>query len=265
MMLFRREWKAGRRSLLFWCIGVFLLMLAGMSKYSAAQASGQAMNDLMNRMPRSLQVIFGTSGFDLSQASGYFGTMFFYLLLLAAAHAVLLGASIIAKEERDKTSEFLFAKPLSRRAIVGWKLAAAFVQALLVNATAWVSSLVSLSLYAPGEALGRPVAELILGLLLVQALFLAASAAIAAGSRRPKQAVAFSGTLLFAAFLLSLLTELSDRLTVLRVFTPFQYVSAHRILNGDGPELGLLGLALVLTALLLALALRGMGKRDLQG
>ena len=35
---------------------------------------------------------------------------FFILLLMATIHAAMLGATIIAKEERDKTSEFLFVK-----------------------------------------------------------------------------------------------------------------------------------------------------------
>ena len=62
--------------------------------------------------------LLGFSDLDLSKVSGYYGMLFIYLLLMATIHAAMLGATIIAKEERDKTSEFLFVKPVSRSKVI---------------------------------------------------------------------------------------------------------------------------------------------------
>ncbi|WP_058300782.1 ABC transporter permease subunit [Gorillibacterium timonense] len=264
MNVFRREMKAQRKALIIWCVSVFLLMVAGMSKYSVSKESGQAMSELVGKMPPAVQAIFGTSGFDISQASGYYGAMFFYVLLMAAVHASMLGATILAKEERDKTGEFLFVKPLSRMAIVGSKLLAAFVQALVFNAVSWLSSLMGIALYAKGESLGGEIALLMAGMLLVQAVFLTAGAANAAIGRKPKKAAAGSAGLMLATFLISLLIEISGKLGALKMLTPFQYVDAHRVLEGRGLQPGMLVWAVALCTLFLLAAFRGYGRRDLQ-
>ena len=49
---------------------------------------------------------------------------------MATVHAAMLGADIISKEERDKTAEFLFVKPISRNKIIISKLLGSFSQYL---------------------------------------------------------------------------------------------------------------------------------------
>ncbi|CAM5207458.1 ABC transporter OS=Lysinibacillus sphaericus OX=1421 GN=LYSIN_01899 PE=4 SV=1 [Lysinibacillus sphaericus] len=114
MNIFLKELKSHRKSLIFWSIGVFLMVASGMTKYEAYSSSGQSINKLMADMPKSLRAVLGFNDLDLTKASGYYGMLFLYLVLMATIHAVMLGATIIAKEERDKTSEFLFVKPVSR-------------------------------------------------------------------------------------------------------------------------------------------------------
>ena len=57
----------------------------------------------------------GFSDVDVSKISGYYSILFVYILLMATIHAAMLGADIIAKEERDKTSEFLFVKAFIKK------------------------------------------------------------------------------------------------------------------------------------------------------
>ncbi|MFZ3373534.1 MAG: hypothetical protein WA131_11045 [Desulfitobacteriaceae bacterium] len=71
MNIFIREMKAHRKSLIIWCISVLLMVASGMSKYSVLSATGQSMNDLVAKMPRSVQTIMGLGFFDLTEASGY--------------------------------------------------------------------------------------------------------------------------------------------------------------------------------------------------
>ncbi|MET4560257.1 hypothetical protein ABIA69_001401 [Lysinibacillus parviboronicapiens] len=73
-----------------------------MAKYAGLSTSGQSMNEIWTAMPKSLQAIMGTGALDISKVSGYFGVLYIYLLLMATMHAAMLGATIIAKEERDK-------------------------------------------------------------------------------------------------------------------------------------------------------------------
>lgn len=131
MNIFFRELKANRKALIIWSICMFLLVLSGMSKYTVYSSSGSG--DVFNKMPYSMKALFGIGTFDVAKMSGFFAFLFPYLELTAAIHAVLLGSSIIAKEERDKTTEFLMAKPVSLNTIVTSKLLAAFVNIVIFN------------------------------------------------------------------------------------------------------------------------------------
>ncbi|WP_244854898.1 ABC transporter permease subunit [Lysinibacillus parviboronicapiens] len=108
-----------------------------MAKYAGLSTSGQSMNEIWTAMPKSLQAIMGTGALDISKVSGYFGVLYIYLLLMAT----MLGATIIAKEERDKTAEFLFVKPVSRTRIICAKLSVAVVNIVMLNIVAGISSL----------------------------------------------------------------------------------------------------------------------------
>ena len=110
MNIFIVEMKAHRKGLIIWAFGILFMVAAGMGKYVALSSSGQSMNDLFAQMPKSMQAIMGIGTFDLSKASGYYGMLFLYLVLMATVHAAMLGADIISKEERDKTAEFLLVK-----------------------------------------------------------------------------------------------------------------------------------------------------------
>ncbi|MFL6561849.1 MAG: ABC transporter permease subunit [Bacillus sp. (in: firmicutes)] len=70
-------------------------------------------------------------GFMIHPISGYYSLLYIYLLLMATIHATMLGASIIAKEERGKKAEFLFVKPVSRNGIITAKLLVAFTNIVI--------------------------------------------------------------------------------------------------------------------------------------
>ncbi|MFA5881807.1 MAG: ABC transporter permease subunit, partial [Eubacteriales bacterium] len=77
--------------------------------------------------------------------------LFLYLVVMATIHAAMLGANIIAKEERDKTAEFLLAKPVSRNEIITVKLGAGLTNILIFNAVTLLSSLVIVGHYSGSE------------------------------------------------------------------------------------------------------------------
>jgi ABC-2 type transport system permease protein len=258
-----RELKANRKSLIIWCIGVLFLIAAGMGKYAGMAGTGETINDLMNEMPESLQAIMGTSGFDLSSALGYYGMLYLYLAVMSSIHAVMLGSTIIAKEERDKTAEFLLVKPVSRFAIVTSKMAAALVNILLLNVVAFLSSISFLQQYAKGEEVSGSVAQLMLGMFLLQIIFLVIGTAAAAVLQKAKKAGALSTGILFLAFVISVIINLNEKLNMLKYMTPFKYFEARPIINGEGMDSIYVALSTILIAVLTAVTYRFYEKKDM--
>ncbi|MFX3623236.1 MAG: ABC transporter permease subunit [Ectobacillus sp.] len=233
MNLFIRELKANRKSLLLWGIGIIFMVVAGMGKYESISGSGQSLNEIMQQMPKSLQAIMGTGSLDLSKAVDYYGVLFLYLVLMGSIHALMLGANIIAKEERDKTAEFLMVKPISRTGIVTAKLAAAAVHVILFNIMTFITSISAVAYYNKGTVPTGDIIILMVGMFILQLIFLFLGTGIAAASKHPKSAAALGTAILLLTFILSIMIDLNSKLEDLKYLTPFKYYEAKQML-ADG-------------------------------
>jgi len=234
MNIFNREMKAHRKSLIIWGIGIILMIFSGMGKYTTLYSTNNSMNDVMAKMPNGLKAIMGGGFFDLSKASGFYGVLFLYLVLMATIHAAMLGADIISKEERDKTFEFLMVKPISREKIITSKLLAALLNIVIFNIINFVFSIIIVSKYAKGESVIGNIAILMVGMFILQLMFLLIGTAIAAISKNPKTASSLSTAILLSTFMLSIIIDLNEKLINLKYLTPFKYYEAKNLMYGGG-------------------------------
>ena len=250
MNVFVREINANARSLIIWSLAMVLMIASSMGKYAGLVVSGQSINELMAEMPESLKAIMGVGTFDLTTVGGYYGVLHIYLLIIAAAHAVLLGTGIISKEERDKTAEFLFVKPRSRSSIITSKLAAALVNVLIINIVTTASSIIFVNKYGSGQSITGDIATLMIGMFVLQLTFLFIGTANAAIINNPGTSSAFSIGILLGTFILSILIDINSRIEILKYLTPFKYFDAKNLLYDPGFERVFLVISTVLIIVL---------------
>ncbi|BCB03635.1 ABC transporter permease subunit [Bacillus sp. KH172YL63] len=263
MNLFMREMKSHRKALIIWCVGMVALIGSGMMKYAGFSSSGQSMNDLMSQMPKSLQAFLGVGTLDLSTATGYYGVLFLYIVLLATIHAAMTGATIISKEERDKTVEFLFVKPLPRKKVIGMKLLAALTQCGILSLVTYISTYMIVGHYSSDAAFGGDITVTILGMVMLQLLFLVLGTAIAASAKTPAKASTIATGVLLFTFILSFAIDLSEKIEGLKYLTPFKYFEAKNMMYGGGMNPLYVGISVVLIAVLAASTFVTYEKRDL--
>ena len=263
MNIFIREMKAHKKALIIWGICIIFMIISGMAKYTSVY-SGNSMNELVKQMPKSLQAIMGNGALDLSKASGYYGMLFLYLVLMATIHASMLGADIISKEERDKTFEFLMVKPVSREKIITSKLLAAFVNIVIFNIINFVFSIILVSYYAKGESIVGNIAILMAGMFILQLIFLFIGTSIAAISSNPKTATSLSTAILLVTFMLSILIDMNDKLNILKYLTPFKYYEAKNLMYGGGLDPIFLILSFAIIGILFWVTYKFYEKRDLK-
>ncbi|WP_335872528.1 ABC transporter permease subunit [Bacillus sp. 2205SS5-2] len=264
MNIFRKEMKAHRKSLIIWCIGMVAMVGSGMAKFGSFSSSGQSMNDLISQMPKSLQALSGVGTLDVSTVSGYYGVLFMYLVLMASIHATMLGATIISKEERDHTTEFLFVKPVARKKIITIKFLAALTNVVILTIITWVSSIFIVGNYSDGESIVGNIAITMAGMLILQLLFLAIGTSVAAVSKKPHKATALATTVLLITFIVSIAIDLSEKIEFLRFITPFKYFEAKNIMYGGGFEAIFIFLSISLIILLSVVTFVFYNKRDLK-
>lgn len=263
MNIFIRELKANRKALIIWSACMVLFVLSGMSKYTVYSSGGPSGN-VFDEMPQTLRALLGIASFDVTKMAGFFAFLFPYIEITVAIHAALLGNGIIAKEERDKTTEFLMAKPVSRYAVITAKLLAALFNVAVVNIVTLLSSLTMVAAYNKGDSITGEIFTFMLSMFIVQLIFLSLGTLLAAMSKKPKLSGAIATAIILAAYVITKVTDLTDKLDVLNILSPFKYFSLVSIVNGEGLNILIAVLSIALTALFSAATYFYYLRRDLR-
>ena len=249
MNIFFREMKAHTKSLIFWSLGMLFMIISGMGKFSYYADSGQSLTDLISTMPKTLKSILGFGEFDVTKASGFYGMLFLYLVIMVTIHSSMMGANIISKEERDKTAEFLMVKPVSRVKIITAKLLAALLNVVILNLVTLIFSISIVNKYSRGEDITSDILILMVGMFILQLIFLLIGTGIASVSKNPKISTSVATTILLVTFILSILVDMNNKLEALKYITPFKYYSAENLMYGGGldPVFVILSLLIIIS------------------
>lgn len=263
MNIFLKELTAYRKGLLFWSIGMIALIGSSLAKLHGYGGSSQSVNDIFRQFPKTFQAIFGVLGFDLSTPAGYYGVTFSYIALMATVHAVLLGTDIIAKEERDRTSEFLFVKPLSRLQIISAKLGAGLVNLFLLNILTTIFSVILVNYLNDGPSITNTILILMSGLFFMQLLFFFVGTAIAAVNKKPKASASIATGVLLFTFIISVFISVNEGLDYLKYLSPFKYFDALNIITHHALDPIYVSLSVILLIALITTTYLAYSKRDL--
>ncbi|MDR0197561.1 MAG: ABC transporter permease [Oscillospiraceae bacterium] len=151
--VFRREMRANLKAVIIWGAAMFAFSAVGFGEYAVVTGGETPMDfdKMINIMPRLVQLMMGMGKYEpgtseiisVSTAQGWYICMFLWCGLVAYIHAALLGADILSKEERDKTAEFLYTKPIKRSEAVCGKMAAAVLNSFFVVFVCWAGAVLT--------------------------------------------------------------------------------------------------------------------------
>lgn len=263
MNIYLKELRDLRKALIFWALAIIAFMVSAMSKYQGYQKSGTSINDLLASLPAGLSAVLGFKGLDVASEGGFYAMCALYLSIMLGVHAVLLGSSIIAKEETEKTIEFLDSRPVSRNRILFAKLLAALTAVVFLNLFTSLTSIVTVPLFTEGPSIASDIWFLTPSVLLIQLWFLLIGAAFAAIMRRPRHAGMYSGAVLLGTFVISAAVDMTEKLSFLRYSTPFKYFDAKTIFAQHSYELQYIVITVVAFAVMLAGSSLAYKGRDL--
>src|SRR5690625_7755501 len=98
--------------------------------------------NLFESLPSVLTICFGIASIPVNTPVGYYVMMYLWYCIIAFTHAAVLGATIISKEERNRTAEFIFTKPFPRKDIITSKIIYAIVNVDIITLTAFIENLI---------------------------------------------------------------------------------------------------------------------------
>lgn len=262
MNIVKRELRAHMKTLIIWSICVFLIFIMMMSEFSAYYNNPE-MAAILDAMPEAMLKAFSMNSANLTTVSGFVSIAAIYFYIMLGIHAVLLGSSIISKEERDKTVEFLMTLPVSRQKVLTGKLIAAVINCIILLCVTGLAGIVTTMKYEPPQSFYEFYGLMLLALFIIQIIFLSIGMLMAAILKRYKKSGSVSISILLCTYILSVLVGLSDKIEFMKYATPFKYFEPNYLLNESRLE----GVYVIISICIILVAMVGTfvfyPKRDL--
>jgi len=263
MNLYRQELRSYLKTMLFWILGIIFMVGAGIGKYEAFSSGGNMdIGAILDTMPKAFLAIFGLAGIPIGSFGGFYGMIYAYVTVMGAVFSIMIGSGILAKEERDKTAEFLMVKPISRMKILLIKLAAAMTLVVIFVAATWGTSSAIINTVSPEDTIASELAFMMMALFIIMMFYLSISFFMAAFLKDAKKSSQLSLTVMLTSYMLGVVMGIVDNTDFLRILVPFQYFRVTELL-----ELSLnpfyLGFTIVVSVVAIVASAYYYPKRDL--
>ncbi|MBE6642749.1 MAG: ABC transporter permease [Ruminococcaceae bacterium] len=260
MTLFFHELKQNRLSLLIWS-GVIAFMTAiCILIYPEMAKQMDEINNMFANMG-SFTDAFGMDKVNLGEFIGFFSIECSEMLGLGGGiFAAILGISVLSKEEKHGTAEFLLAHPVSRTSIMTQKLMASVTQILILNLSIVFATAVSVLIIGVDAPI-KPLALIFIAYFIMQLEFFAVTFGLSVLLKGANVGIGIGIPLLF--YFLNIAANMADKLEFLKYVTPYGYADGADIVAENGIDLTVLILGAVITAVFIIFAYVRYPKKDI--
>lgn len=256
--LYRTELKRNRNSFIGWSISIVVLIFLGMAFYPLLMQEDmlkQITAFLENPFMKNMMTAFGADIDVWTNVLGFYSTRnAMFIMLIGSFYSILLAGRILAREEQEKTAEFLLAKPVTRLEVILSKLAVYLTYLLLLNVVVFVFGFLSLEIFK-GDSRYSLKAFFIhwLYAVLLMLVFGAIGLFLSLLIKRGRSITSLSIGIIVGAYFIDILSRVTPSGDKFGYLSPFKFVD-QEILQPDYALVGwrvmyFLGISLVFVAL----------------
>ncbi|ODA39499.1 ABC transporter permease subunit [Desulfosporosinus sp. BG] len=262
MNMFLHELKAYRKSTIIWTLALMALAILFLSMFPSFSREAEDFKKLLEGYPETIRRALGLSVENIGSILGFYSYIFLYISLVGAIQAMNLGTSIVSKEVRDKTADFLLTKPVTRSEIMTAKLLAALTSLVITNAVYLATAITMASLVETKEFNTKIFVLLSLTLLFLQLIFLALGTIISVLIPKIKAVLPTSLGSVFAFFIIGALASTTGD-DALRYISPFKYFDFAYIVQNSRYESSFVIVAIAFIAVAITASYFIYSKRDI--
>lgn len=118
MNIYFNEMKSLRKSAVIWACSMTAMAFLFLSIYPSVANDAVDFKKLLSNYPETIRSMLGINIDLMASLVGFYSMIFSFILLCGTIQAMNLGVSILSKEARERTADFLLVKPVSRTTIV---------------------------------------------------------------------------------------------------------------------------------------------------
>lgn len=262
MNIFIHELKTYRKSTIIWSLSLIAIMIIFMSMYSTFAEDAKGFMKIVENYPEAIRNAMGFNQENFFTILGFYSFPLSFITLCAAIQAMNLGTSIINKEVREKTADFLLTKPVTRTKILTAKLLAAFVSIVVTNIFYFAAaSFVALQVQTDDFSL-KIFLLLSLTIFFIQLIFLSLGIIISVIVQKIKSVLTVSLATVFAFYFVGMFSDTTGD-EVKRYFSPFKYFDTAYIMKHSSYETTFLIAGAVIIILAIAASYVVYSKKDI--
>lgn len=260
MTIVKHELRQGRTAFVIWTASISFLLMVCVFLFPEMKGEMNAVGDVFSSMG-SFTSAFGMDRLNFGTLTGFYAVECGNIVGLGGAFfSSLIGISSLAKEEKNRTAEFLLTHPVSRIRILTEKLTAILVQIAVMNGIIVVLSIGSMAVI--GETIPwKEVLLMHLAYLLLQMELAAICFGISAFLRRGSMSVGLG--LAAMMYFLNLIANMTEHAGFLKYLTPFGYCEGADIVTEGKLDTALLAVGLIFACAGIAAAYWKYGHKDI--
>ncbi len=260
MAVLYKELRKGIKGFGIWTGTITFMLLVCVFMYPEMKNQMEGMNDLFANMGSFTQA-FGMDQLNFGTLIGFYGVECGNMLGLGGGFfAAFLGISMLAKEEKEHTAEFLLTHPISRTSVVFQKMLAVIMQIVAMNVI--IFGLGVLSIVIIGEEI--PMKELTLihvAYLILQLEISLICFGISAFLRRGSIGIGLGLAALL--YFMNLICNISEDAEFLKYITPYAYAEPSTIIAELSIEFVPVLLGVIYTLILLVVGFVKYTRKDI--
>lgn len=263
--LYFTEVRRNRKNLITWTLIVvgFTALVVGI--FPAMADMGKDLITMMEKLPAELAKAMGMDANTWTNILGFYSTYYgIYIILLVGIFCMSTGATIISKEERDRTAEFLITRPISRKQIFKEKLLALLTLTIIIDIIQTIVAVLMVAFLGTDVDWNAFATMHVHGITLI--LFFTSMGVLISFFFQPRKN--FMGMvvgIIFGSYFLNAISRSTNSIEWIGYISPFRYLDFDPL----NPEYSINWLAVVafltISAGLLFAAFRHFEKKDIAG
>lgn len=263
MNIYRFELKSLRKNTIIWTCSLFALAALYLSLYPSIAKDATDFKNLLSGYPQAVRDMLGIQLDYISTLLGFYSMIFAFILLGGSIQAMNLGLSMLSKESRERTADFLLVKPISRTSITTYKLLASFTSLVFTNVVFFLASFL-LANAVKTESLDFKLFLMVnVILLFIQIIFFSLGLVISVFFKTLKNVLPLSLGVVFGLYMIGSLLATGDDADIVRYFSPFKYFDIIYIITHGRYEVSYLLTGLIISVLSIAASYIIYNKKDI--
>jgi ABC-2 type transport system permease protein len=235
MNMYLFELKSMRKSTIIWTLALIGLAFLYLSIYPSMASDAEDFKKLLSGYPASVRAMLNINLDYITSILGFYSMIFSFITLCGAIQAMNLGVSILTKETRERTADFLLVKPVSRVAIITAKLLAAFTTIIATNLVFFAASSILANIFKTANFDQKLFFMINLTLFFMQLIFLCLGMVVSVMFKKLKSVLTVSLSVVFGLYMVGALL-VTGKDDVARYISPFRYFDIPYIIKNASYE-----------------------------